>query len=549
LWPFKPAFQTILSGVNVGGYCTFFVCAQVTDSGGHLRMIRKPGENFIAASLPGPISALRRILARRERLPLLALPVLLTLVVLVSLTPIESRGGGQKSKTSARKSSWPMFGKDVASSHYNPDETALNPGNVARLKPKWIFETEADVSSQPTVVDGVVYFGSWDGKEYAVDAATGKKIWDFDCGLPSRAGAAYDDGVVYFGDLGGRIYGVDAKTGQLKWKVRIDPHPDAVATSSPVIYKGIIYIGVASHEEGALLKKKPCCTFRGGVLALDAKTGKQIWRFYTIPEEAKKFGTASNGLDRFGPAGGAVWSTVSLDPGAGRVYVTTGNQYEGEQTKFTDSIIALTMDTGKPIWTYQANPSDVFVIGCQNCGPDSDFGAPAVMFAGPGGKRLVGAGQKSGWFHAVDADTGAPVWHTEIGPGSALGGIEFGDASDGEHAYAALASREGGAIAMLDGATGKIVWKTPSPDKKRNYGPLTVTGKADNRLVFAGSTGGFIRAYDGKDGRILWEFDTGGAIGGGPTVLDGVVYVGSGYTFLRVGNPNNKLYAFSLDGK
>ena len=76
-----------------------------------------------------------------------------------------------------------------------------------------------------------------------------------------------------------------------------------------------------------------------------------------------------------------------------------------------------------------------------------------------------------------------------------------------------------------------------------------MAGRGDNRLVFAGSTAGFIRAYDAKDGRILWEFDTGGGIGGGPTVVDGVVYIGSGYQFLRVGKPNNKLYAFSLDGK
>jgi polyvinyl alcohol dehydrogenase (cytochrome) len=76
-----------------------------------------------------------------------------------------------------------------------------------------------------------------------------------------------------------------------------------------------------------------------------------------------------------------------------------------------------------------------------------------------------------------------------------------------------------------------------------------VTGTGDNRLVFAGSNKNFIRAYDAKDGKILWEFDTGGAVGGGPTVVDGVLYVGSGYQFLRVGKPNKKLSAFSIDGK
>ena len=88
-----------------------------------------------------------------------------------------------------------------------------------------------------------------------------------------------------------------------------------------------------------------------------------------------------------------------------------------------------------------------------------------------------------------------------------------------------------------------------TPDKRPNYGPITVTGRGDNRLVFSGSTGGFMRAYNAKDGAILWEFDTGGAIAGGPTVVNGVLYVGSGYQFLGVGKKNNKLYAFSIDGR
>src|SRR5262245_66376320 len=79
-------------------------------------------------------------------------------------------------------SNWPMYGRDLAGSHYNPDEKQLTPATVARLKTKWIFEAGADVSSQPVIVDGVLYFGSWDGKQYAVDAKTGSKIWEFEAG-------------------------------------------------------------------------------------------------------------------------------------------------------------------------------------------------------------------------------------------------------------------------------------------------------------------------------------------------------------------------------
>jgi polyvinyl alcohol dehydrogenase (cytochrome) len=483
-----------------------------------------------------------------RRIARLLIPMWMIILIAYSSAAVLSQ---KRAKPAAQPAGWPMYGRDIAGSHYNPDETALTPSTVSQLKTKWVFETGADVSSQPAVVDGVVYFGSWDGKEYAVDAKTGTKIWEYDCGSPSRSGAAYDNGMLYFGDLAGRLYALDAKTGALKWKDRIDPHMYTVATSSPIVYNGRLYIGVASHEEGGQMRDKDyaCCTFRGGVAAYDLATHKQVWRFYTIPDEAKKMGVDDSGHAKFGPAGGSVWSTVSIDPAANRLYTSTGNQYAGEESKFTDSVIALALDTGKAVWTYQATPADVFVIGCPKCGPDFDFGTIPLSFKGAGGKRLIGAGQKSGWFHALDAATGQAVWRTEVGPGSALGGIEFGNATDGERVYAALAHRSGGAVAMMDGATGNIVWKTMSPDKKPNYGPITVTGRGDDRLVFAGSTAGFIRAYDAKDGRILWEYDTGGAVGGGPTVVDGVVYVGSGYAFLRIGKPNKKLYAFSLDGK
>jgi len=453
-------------------------------------------------------------------------------------------------------SDWPMYGRDLAGSHYNPAEKQITPATVSRLKVKWIFEAGDDVSSQPVVVNGVVYFGSWDGKEYALDAKTGKKLWEFDCGTTSRSGAAYAEGMLFFGDFAGRLFALDAKTGEQKWKVKIDPHKNTIATSSPIYHNGRVYIGVASHEEGAMMvtPKYECCTFRGGVAAYDAKTGEQIWRWYTIPETPVPQGKDKKGVTMIGPAGGAVWSTVSIHPQANRLYVSTGNQYTGPASKFTNAIVALDLATGKVIWSNQATPGDIWTFGCQNnpeCSDlDVDFGTTPVSFKGPGGKMLIGAGQKSGWFWALDPADGKTVWKTEVGPGGKLGGIEFGDASDGDRVYAALSNfPKQGAIAALDGATGNILWKTPAPDNKSNFGPLSVSGTGANKLVWAGTNGGAIRAYDAKDGKIVWEFDTGGAVGGGPTVVDGALYVGSGYKFLRVGKGNNKLYAFSIDGK
>jgi polyvinyl alcohol dehydrogenase (cytochrome) len=456
----------------------------------------------------------------------------------------------------AGQSDWPMYGRDLAGSFYNPHEKKITPATVARLRQKWVFETGGDVSSMPIVVGNVVYFGSWDGKEYAVDAATGKELWHYDCEVSSRSGAAYGDGLLFFGDIAGRLYALDAKTGSFKWKVKIDPHKDTVATSSPIYHNGRVYIGVSSHEEGAIMKDRnyQCCTFRGGVAAYDAKTGKQIWRYYTIPETPSPQGKDKKDKTMIGPAGGAVWSTVSVHPRENRVYVSTGNQYTGPASKYPNAIIALDMATGKVVWVNQATPGDIWTFDCRN-NPDCkdmdvDFGAVPLTFKGPGGRQLVGAGQKSGWFYALDAKDGSLVWKQQVGKGGKLGGVEFGNATDGERVYVGVSDipRQGNITAM-DAATGEILWQTVAPDKGANFGPVTITGTGDDRLVFAGTNKNFIRAYNAKDGKILWEFDTGGAVGGGASIVDGVVYVGSGYQFLGVGKPNNKLYAFSIDGK
>lgn len=468
------------------------------------------------------------------------------------------------SKTSASvngatSADWPMYGRDLAGSHYNPQEKALTPATVSRLKVKWIFETGADVSSQPTVVNGVVYFGSWDGKQYAVDARTGQKIWEFEMGVPSRSGSAYADGKLYFADASGRLFALDAKTGAKLWQVKVDPHPMTISTSAPIYYNGRIYIGVSSREEVVMMgnNKYECCTFRGGVAAFDAKTGAQVWRFYTVPEEPKEQGKDKLGRRIFGPSGVGVWSTVAIHPEQKRLYLSTGDDYTPPESMMSDAIVALDLDTGKMIWAYQATHGDVWNANCamnpKDCGPDHDFGTIPISFKGPGGKMLIGAGQKSGWFYAVDPKDGKPVWKQEVGTGGFLGGIEFGAATDGKRVYAGISNAANkdkqGWVSALDGATGKVLWKTLAPDGGSNFGPITVTGTGNNRLVFAGSARNSIYAYNAKDGKILWQFDTGGGVGGGPTVVDGVLYIGSGYQLMRIGKPNNKLYAFSIDGK
>src|SRR5262250_1899153 len=119
----------------------------------------------------------------------------IALLIIINTFGLSFASAFQSPKTAAHQAAnkhspdWPMFAYDLQGSHYNPLERSITPANVSKLKPKWVFETGGDVSSQPIVVDHVVYFGSWDGKEYAVDATTGKKIWDFEIKAPSRSGA------------------------------------------------------------------------------------------------------------------------------------------------------------------------------------------------------------------------------------------------------------------------------------------------------------------------------------------------------------------------
>ncbi len=495
---------------------------------------------------------------RLPKTPILLISIFSLIAILVPAVVIYGQGGTSKARKAPAddRTNWPSFGRDLAGSHHNPYETAITPATVSRLKTKWIFETEGDVSSQPIIVNGVIYFGSWDGREYAVDAKTGKKIWDYDCGQSSRSAAAYGDGMVFFGDIAGILHALDAKTGTLKWKKKIDPHPSTVSTGAPIFYQGRIYIGVSSHEEGAGMRSKNylCCTFRGSVVAYDAKTGDEAWRWYVIPETPTDQGKDKAGKTIIGPAGGAIWSTVSLDTTAKRIYVTTGNQYTQPASNFPNAIVALDLNTGKLLWSYQATPKDIWTFECRTnpeCSDlDVDFGTTPVMVRGAGNKKILAAGQKSGFAYGVDPDTGKQVWSTQVGPGGKLGGIEFGLAGDGERIYAGISNHpRQGSISALDGATGKLLWQTLDPTNKANFGPITVSGTGNNRLVWAGSVSGFVRAYDAGSGKILWEFDTGGAVGGGIAIADGTMYVGSGYTFLRIGKANNKLYAFSLDGK
>jgi polyvinyl alcohol dehydrogenase (cytochrome) len=484
---------------------------------------------------------------------------------------------------------WNGWGLDLANSRYQPSP-GLTAAEVPNLKLKWAFGFPggSQAYGQPSIVAGRVFVGSDIGRFYALESATGCIQWSFqaDGGIRSAptvgalkpgTGGRY---AVYFGDIKGSVYAIDASSGELIWKKHVDDHRFARVTGAPTLHGGRLYIPVSSVEEvPAAQPTYECCTFRGSVVALDAATGAELWKTYTIPAPPQQAGKNAAGTQLWKTAGAAVWSSPTIDARKGELYVGTGNSYTEPAAATSDSVMAMNLETGKILWWNQVTPDDAFVIGCRpdtpnaNCprtvGPDYDFGSSPILRTLPGGRRILVIGQKSGQVYGLDPDDkGKVIWEFKAGKGSALGGIEWGSAADDQFAYVPVSDvlappAEAGGLFALKLATGEKVWNTAAP-KLECTGGRGCTGAQSAPVsvipgvVFSGSVDGHLRAYSTSDGAILWDFNTardyetvnsvpakGGSIdGAGPVIADGLVLTNSGYALWR-GLPGNVLLAFS----
>jgi polyvinyl alcohol dehydrogenase (cytochrome) len=485
----------------------------------------------------------------------------------------------------ARSASWNGWGNDLANTRFQPAAAArLTAADLPRLKVKWSFgvphgETN---NAQPTVVSGRVFLATDNGYIYSLDAKSGCVYWSFQNGSIVRGsptvGAVTGQGnaryAVFFGDGHANVFGLDAQTGRQLWKTRVDDHVVARITAGLRYYDGRVYVPLSGSEEfNSGRPDYPCCTARGAVLALDANTGRQIWKTYNV-DEPKPWKKNPNGVQLYGPSAGGIWNAPTIDPVRGAVYVGTGDPVTPPESPLTDAVVAMDLKTGKVLWSHRVVDRDLFMGGCtgpdrsaacpEMMGPDFDIGNSPILVNLSNGKRGLYVGTKGGEVVALDPDNNGAVLFklfpagAPAGGGRGRGAIVWGGASDARYVYYGMGAA---GMAAVDAITGKSAFIFTAPGlggrgtAALGAAPTTIPG-----VIFQGAGDGQLFALS-PEGKQLWSFNTaqdfatnnkvpahGGAIAtSGAVVVDGMVYVASGYAISAGASGGNVLLAFGVE--
>ena len=393
------------------------------------------------------------------------------------------------------------------------NETILAGTDAPNLAPKWTFKTGGMIAASATVVAGVAYVGSWDGFEYALNAATGSLLWKTSLGItnapqcsPPSIGLssipAVVNGVVYVGGGDGNWYALDAGSGAVLWSINIgSPASGYYNWASPLIVGNSAYIGVASLGD--------CPLVRGALLRVDLTTHAVVASAYLVPA---------------GQVGGGIWTSPAYDAGTNTVFVTTGTLNQPTQS-MSEAMVALDA-TSLAIKSYWQIPQSTM-------NADSDWGTSPILFADQNGRQLVAGVNKNGFLYAfLRSNVGAgPVWSDLV----AVSGIcpTCGDGSVASMAFAngTLFVPGGnttingvgypGAIRAVDPASGAILWA------RGLASPVVPAIAYDNGMVFAG-VGNYLEVLDAATGNVLESYRMGGTTYAPPSVSNGIVYIGAG---------------------
>ena len=506
----------------------------------------------------------------------------------------------------------------------NYDQTRYFPGkqintsNVGKLHPAWIFQTEVKESQEttPIVVNGVMYVTTSFDHVYALNAKTGEEYWHYThamgpittycCGPNNRGVAVYDD-KVYLATLDSKLVALDAKTGSIVWQTQIaDPTLGYSETMAPTAVNGKILIGTNGGEYG----------IRGFVRAYDAKTGKLIWNFDTTAEksvgvwatndatghdmhrniEAEKAQLAKTG-DPYKTVGGGVWQNPAVDLKLNRIFFVVGNpspDLDGAirpgDNLYTESLVAVDLDTGKYACHFQFIPHDVWDLDAVSPtvlvdAKDKDGNVvPAVIHGNKIGNVFVNSRKDCSLIRFSQPMVSQEgMWTLPTAEGARMlpganGGVEWSVMAVNPElgltyavnlhqpmtyqvqsspypggklwlggAFKVIATEESfGNVTAVDYNTGKIAWqkKTPLP---MMGGALTTAGG----LMFTGEGDGWFRAYDAKSGDVLWSFFAGAGVNAPPASysIDGKQYivVGAGGNTQIDFKRGNNIIAFTVD--
>jgi alcohol dehydrogenase (cytochrome c) len=490
-----------------------------------------------------------------------------------------SKAGSPPPEIAANASGWPAHNYDLSNTRADLD-SAIDAANVSTLKPKWSFQL-TDTSeygaytTNALVVAGVVYFESPKANVYALSESTGRLIWEhkYNTAIPSGGptGLAIGYGMI-FGSTARAAFALKLGSGAQVWIHSLTQSSNEGIDSAPQVYDGKVLI---STIPGSATNYYLGGAY-GTLYSLNATTGATVWSFSTVLGAGKLWGDpAENG-------GGGLWYPPAVDS-AGRVYFGTGNPSPVYSTQsdpnaksrpgpdlYTDSIVALNGATGKLLWYHQVTPHDV---------RDYDFQDPPIVTTqkvdGAPTEVVIGAG-KSGKVLALRASDGKPLWLLNIGehnaheygplpaqpvlecPGS-LGGVltpmaySAGvvyvpwidlclDQSVTEAPSAPSKVSEGGGLAAVDAATGRIIWS-------HHFDTLD-TGAATiaNNVVFTSDYLGKLYAFSTKTGGVLWSTQAPGNINGFPAVTKNMLIVGTGAPGAKGATGKAELVAYSLNG-
>lgn len=427
---------------------------------------------------------------------------------------------------------WPMYNHDPQGSRHNFAEEILSPSTVGDLEVKWSFETAGPVAGTPAVVEDRVYTADATGVVYALDR-NGQLLWQtpLDVGptinnVKLTASALVTNRTVVVGDLSGRIHGLDVGTGAVKWTTSPNPGPFAAIWGSATMVGNYVAIGISSVEEFvAPFIPGYVPTFRGSLVLLDPATGDVVWQTFTISDEESAAGSS----------GSPIWSTPTFDRATNTIFATTGNNYTQPTQGTSDAFIAFDVTSGAIRWVNQQTEGDEWTFAFGDTSdehPDFDIGDSPQVYK-LGGRTVVSAGQKSGFFHVLDAATGEEVNDPiQLAPNGTIGGLFADSAYAGGVVYAngtdwpdLLAGgppNRGILSAVAADGSGEL-WHFDTPFSPNVSGVAVANGV----VYFQSALDGNLYALDAATGAELTRVLTGGQ-SSGPAISRGRIYLGTG---------------------